>query len=118
VVKIGHISKEIARQLEVYTSSIEEEIELAKEVVTKEAVKLLQENSPELTGDYAKGWKRKKVGKDIVVHNKTDYQLTHLLEYGHAKAEGGRVQAKVHIRPVEEKIVNDFEERVERMIKQ
>jgi hypothetical protein len=118
VVKIDDLSNEIAKQLQQFTSFVEEELEATKDEVTKEAVSLLKQNSPVLTGDYKKGWRRKKIGKDIIIHNATDYQLTHLLENGHVKAEGGRVAAKVHIRPVEEKIVKDFEDRVERAIRQ
>ncbi|MFC3883754.1 HK97 gp10 family phage protein [Bacillus songklensis] len=111
------IAKELTKQLAQYTTSVEEELENAKEDVTKTGVTALKAASPKETGSYAKGWTRKKVGQDIIVHNRTDYQLTHLLEHGHAKAGGGRVVGIPHIRPVEEQMVKEFEERVEKAIK-
>jgi len=76
--------------------------------VAKETAKKLRSVSPKgATGSYAKGWKAgaRKDG-DYVVHNATDYQLTHLLENGHVVRNKygtyGRAPAQVHIKPVEE----------------
>ncbi|MNW18141.1 hypothetical protein D3C71_2175820 [compost metagenome] len=52
-----------------------------------------------------------------MIYNEKHYRLTHLLEKGHVKRGGGRVAARVHIEPVEERIVAEFEKRVERAIK-
>jgi hypothetical protein len=117
LVKVDDIAKEIAKQISQYTSLVEEEIGLAKEELTKEGVSLLRANSPIKTGGYAKGWRLKKSGKNMIIYNATNYQLTHLLEHGHVKRDGGRTQAIPHIGPVEEKIVKEFEKRVERAIK-
>jgi Bacteriophage HK97-gp10, putative tail-component len=118
VASIDDLTQEIAKQLEQYTEHVEEALEDAKEVVSKELVKDLKRNSPKATGSYAKGWTVKKFRTGNVVHNKTDYQLTHLLEHGHAKVGGGRVEGTPHIRPAEEKAVKEFVERVEEAIKQ
>lgn len=104
-----NLSEEIAKALSVYTNEVEESLEKAKIKVARDAAKTLKKSSPEKTGNYASGWAVKQVGTARVVHNKTDWQLTHLLENGHAKKGGGRVAAKVHIKPVEEKAINDFE---------
>lgn len=116
MVSVSNLANEIVRQVELYTREVEEEVEVSKVEVAKNAVDELRQKSPKLTGDYRKGWRVKKVGNNVVIHNKTDYQLTHLLEKGHAKAGGGRVPAKVHIAPVEERAVNDYLERVERAV--
>lgn len=110
---INNLSDEIANQVKIYTKQVKEEIEAAKEDVSKELVSELKRDSPEKTGSYKKGWKIKKEKKSNKIHNKTDYQLTHLLEHGHAKKDGGRVQAKIHIAPNEEKAVREFLDRIE-----
>lgn len=116
-IKIDDLANEIANQIALYTTAVEEEVEAAKEEVSKKTVNELKNSSPELSGDYRKGWTRKKEGDAIIIHNKTDYQLTHLLEYGHVNRDGGRTPAKVHIRPAEEKAVQEYLDRVERTIK-
>lgn len=61
-------------------------------------------NSPKDSGDYQKGWRVKKVYEGehdmlVRVYNKDHYQLTHLLEDGHANVDGGRTEGKPHIGP-------------------
>lgn len=111
------LADEINRALKEYTTEVEEGLEESKKEVAKMGVKILKRESPELTGDYRKGWRVKKVGTSYVIHNKTDYQLTHLLEHGHAKRGGGRVQGIPHIRPTEQKVIDEFTRQVERAIR-
>lgn len=115
--KIKDLSKEITKQLALYSKEIEEEMQTAKNDLSKEAVSLLREKSPKKHGEYAQGWTRKKVGNDYVIYNKK-YQLTHLLENYHAKKGGGRVPARPHIRPVEEQIIDEYLDRTAKAIKQ
>ena len=86
----------------------------------KIAKNMLRDKSPKLTGDYSKGWAYKKQksnqGMDVMIYNRTDWQLTHLLEYGHAKRGGGRVRAIPHIKPVEEQIHEEFPDALARAI--
>lgn len=70
------------------------------------------------TGEYSKDWDKKseaitKFTNKIIVYNEDHYRLTHLLEKGHALRRGGRnygsVKAYPHIRPVEQKVISEFE---------
>ncbi|TQR48523.1 HK97 gp10 family phage protein [Bacillus cereus] len=115
---IDNLAREITRELQRYENIVEEDLEIAKEEVATNLVDELKQKSPKNTGKYRKGWRKKKDGNAIIVHNALKPQLTHLLEKGHAKANGGRVPAKVHIAPAEEKAVNEFLERIERAIQQ
>lgn len=119
---IDSLANDIARELQRYGKEVEEKLEVEKEEVADNLVDELQEKSPKSDSKsgrkYAKGWRKKKEGNAFIVHNALKPQLTHLLEKGHAKVNGGRVPAIVHIAPAEEKAVNDFSERVERAIQQ
>ena len=91
-----------------YEKEIDETSQRVFAQIAKEAVQQLRATSPKQkggarSGSYAKGWTTKKEGTAVIVHNKTDYQLTHLLENGHALRQGGRWEPeKKHIKPVEE----------------
>lgn len=114
---INEIQKEIQKALQAYSYEVANDLDIAKNEVTTQLKKDLSQDSPEKTGDYKKGWRIKKFKKSNIVYNKTDYQLTHLLEKGHVKINGGRVQAQVHIRPNEQIAVKDFLKRVNKAVK-
>ncbi|MGN8648317.1 HK97 gp10 family phage protein [Gracilibacillus sp. HCP3S3_G5_1] len=111
------IAKQIADALKEFTSEVEEGMEDAKKEVSKDTVKNLRKDSPEKTSEYAKGWKAKKTKTGYVVHNAKKPQLTHLLENGHAKRNGGRVSGQSHIYPNEQNAIKEFERLVEKVIK-
>lgn len=116
--EIDNLAAEVQNALKHYVRGVSEQIEVDKKEVAAELVRVLKHApSPKLTGDYQKGWRMKKKGKKYIVHNATNYQLTHLLEHGHAKRGGGRVEAKIHIAPAEEHAVNDFIARIESAVK-
>jgi len=121
-VEVSLVDKEIMKYLQEYKEDVSEVVEIVSNRVGKKATEELKIKSP--TGyrkSYAKGWrlKKDKIGKNkyiVKIHNKTDYQLTHLLEFGHATRNGGRTEAIPHIRPVEEKYKKIFEQELKRDI--
>ena len=117
MVKINDLALEISKALQTYTAEVTEGLEEAKEKVAKNAVKKLKRRSPRKTGEYAKGWRATRVGSAWVVHNATNYQLTHLLEHGHAKRGGGRVAGIPHIGPTEKEAIQEYLEEAERVIR-
>lgn len=120
-IKADVLTKEIAKALEDYEDDISEAVEEVSNKIGKEAVEEIKQKSPKKRGNYTKGWslKKDKLGKNkysVKIHNKTDYQLTHLLEFGHATRNGGRTKAIPHIRPVEQKYVKEYEQELKRKL--
>ena len=97
------------------TDMVKEAVKKAGNTVKKE----ISANAPSRTGKYKKSFTVTKQeessnGMTVVVHSKNRYQLTHLLEKGHAKRGGGRVAAIPHIAPAEEKGIKQLQEEIER----
>lgn len=119
-VNVKGISKEFAKILSEYKEEVEEVISIAGDKVAKKTVSNLKKNSPKRKksgGEYAKGWRITTIKGKRIIHNKTKYQLTHLLENGHAKVNGGRVPGKPHIKPAEEQAIKEYVSEVEKVIK-
>ena len=104
-----------------YSQDIQDAITNEAQVVAKKGVAELKNKSPKRTGKYRKGWRvQTEKGRgyvDCTIHNATDYQLTHLLEKPHALRNGRTSTPQVHIAPVEQQCVSEFEKNVEMIIK-
>lgn len=97
----------VVKELASYSQDVTDGIKKEVKQVAKEMVQELKQTSPKDSGKYASGWKEKtefENSEDIRerVYNAKKPQLTHLLEYGHAKQNGGRVNGKPHIRTAEQ----------------
>jgi hypothetical protein len=122
-INIDQLAAEIAKGLADYSQDVVEKVNASSEAVGKAAVKRLKQTSPKRYGKYAKSWTmktEKAIGQPHtrIIHAKAPhYRLTHLLEYGHAKVGGGRVEGRPHIRPAEEMVIREFMAEVEEAIK-
>jgi len=119
------VSVQMGKILDQYSEKVQQVTNNAIDSVSKESANKIRNNSPVKTGSYAKGWAVKKSTKGkirgAIVHNKTDYQLTHLLENGHVIRNGvgtyGRAPAIKHIAPVEAWAVDELPEEIERNLR-
>lgn len=116
-INISKIADTIADNLKEYTADIEKGLQKDVKDVAKEASLKLRDTSPKKTGAYSKGWGSATQDGAQVVRNKDRPYLTHLLEKGHAKTNGGRTKAIVHIATVEQWAVDELTDRTEKRIK-
>ncbi len=105
---IGQMAEAITEELTKYRDLAADKTKKAVRRAGKTVREDIQANAPERTGAYAKSWKTKVTaedsqGLDLVVYSPSRYRIAHLLEYGHARRNGGRVRAIPHIAPAEER---------------
>lgn len=122
-----NITQEMKDILTDYSDDVMNAVVEALGEVAEEAAEELKQTSPRRKkhgGSYAKDWSvkedKKRTFASAIVYNKKHYQLTHLLEYGHATKNGGRkVEPIVHIEPVsvdsEEKAIKKITEAIEKL---
>lgn len=120
-VNIGELSSEIQKALSNYGEDVSTKLKKAVKEAGKVASDEIKANSPKDKGNYAKSWGLKVVKEDsshieVSVHSKKKYYLAHLLEFGHAKANGGRVEGKSHIKGTEDKAAEFLEEKLKEVL--
>lgn len=130
-VSIDDMAEVISQELESYRKEVMDALKKDVKAVAKETVQTLKKTSPRRAKNsskpkdkpqkppqrYYKGWKSKVTvdSQDdikLVIYNAKKPQLTHLLENGHAKVTGGRVEGIPHIRPATEQAEKELEGRV------
>lgn len=125
-ISVSEMEKVIMDALDEYKDKAEDVIGLTLPLVGKETADDLKVTSPKRTGHYANSWtygmrksRGSKKNNKLIVYNKKYYRLVHLLEKGHAKRNGGRVEAQVHVKPAqdkaEKKAIERIKEKLERL---
>lgn len=117
-ISIDSLAKEIASIMAGYAADVSEDVKKEARKTARETVKELKETSPEgpgsKKGHYKDGWTSKVETENsnsigIRIYNRKKPGLTHLLEKGHAKKGGGRVEGIKHIEPAEQKAIKKYE---------
>ena len=103
---IDNLAEEVMKGLQEYCELADDEMKKAVRKTATSVKKEISANAPKRTGAYAKSWTSSRVKEtshnlQMTVHSRNRYRLAHLLEKGHAKRGGGRVEGHPHIAPAE-----------------
>lgn len=134
VINPEKMAEEIVNAMKLYTKDVEEGIEKDVNDCADDGVKMLKNTAMPPASEsgtakpmtrrqwkeYAKSWQRKIDNKTnnitATIHNKEHYQLTHLLEFGHATRDGKRTRAFAHIKPTYEKLEDQLLKQIKKTI--
>ncbi len=121
-IRIDEMADVIGRELREYANVASDGVKKAVRKTANATRKQIQESAPVKSGTYAQSWKASVVQEyadrlHITVHSPKRYMLAHLLENGHAKRNGGRVQGNPHIKPAEEMATRMLEEKLRDLIR-
>lgn len=117
---LADYSKVLQSIITEYGEEARDEIGDAMRATGKELVKEVKARSPKRRGNYRMGWRSEtkefRLDASTVIYQQNSYQLTHLLEFGHALYQGGRykgeVEGKPHMAPVQDMAPDVFERKL------
>lgn len=114
-ISVDSLEAAIMAEVSAYSAKLAEAAKNNVKSVAKQCAQELKSISPRRTGGYASGWKHKVTFESsenirVRVYNAKRPSITYLLEDGHAKINGGRVEGKPHIsvakRNAEKRLLN------------
>ena len=122
-VTVENLAKAVNAELSLYSDEVLNALDASTFKVAEETRDEIKATARERFKGrkYWRSWtvtkENKKGGVNRIVHAKAPYyRLTHLLENGHAKVNGGYVAGRPHIAPAadksEERLVEDLTERI------
>lgn len=123
-IDIDELAIAVINELDAYREDVMEVVGKAVKETAKQTAAELRMTSPERDGDYKKHWTYKRDAKlkgrykfnTVVYSKKPSYRITHLLEHGHAKRNGGRVDGIPHISIAEKHAKEILMERLKRSL--
>lgn len=120
--KVGvfDVQSEINKLLNDYGDEVIDALKESIDETAKESVSKLKQKGDFKGRKYKSSWKSKneasRLNYGVVIFNEKHYRLTHLLEFGHVKQNGGRTRAFPHIAPVNDEAENLLIEKLERKL--
>lgn len=120
-ISIDQLANELTQAVKEYTEDVSKGVEKALNKAAEEIRDDAAAAAPKNTGDYAENFKVTKRGQDgnskRIIWNKKHHRRVHLLEFGHAKVGGGRVQGRPHLRPAYDKCSASLTDDIKRIIR-
>lgn len=118
-VPVDRLAAEVEKILDEYGGNVQQNLGDIVQAMSKQGANTLRSQSRGTfggSGKYAKGWTSQAVTGRLsaqgTIYNKDVPGLPHLLEHGHANRNGGRTPGREHIKPVEEALIKEFEQKV------
>ena len=106
-IPIDRLADELVQAVKEYTDDVAEGVRKKVDETARKVLKEAQALAPKRTGEYARTFTiTKEDGYGTtkrIIWNKKHYRRVHLLEFGHAKVNGGRVKEYPHLRPAYDK---------------
>ena len=121
-IPIDSLSETVMKELNEYADVACDEMKEAVKSSSTLVKNQIKATAPRATGAYAKSWSTKNTREtahslEVTVYSRNRYQLAHLLEHGHAKRGGGRVAARPHIAPAEQRGNEELVKEIESKLK-
>ena len=112
---VDEMGNAIQKEFEEYVELTAQEVKTICKEVADDVCDTIKDKAPVDTGGYKKSWEvtqtsNTSLGTVYTVHA-GKYQLTHLLENGHAKRGGGRTKAIPHIAPGEALAIKELKQK-------
>lgn len=122
-IKADDLANEISEIMESYAGEISGMLKEEVKNAGKLGVKVVKKHAQKKSGIYRRNLRLKRVFENshairLVIHaDNGSWRVAHLLEKGHAKRNGGRVQGKPHFSVAEQEIADYLGRAVELKIK-
>ena len=128
-VKLNEVGSAVGDLLYQYSADIQYDVIKETDEAADKLLKLIKNQAPvdwrkvKRRGKYKRSWKVKTTKDTFAVYEKTvyasgkEYRLTHLLEFGHKTASGGRTKPQSHIKPAADRITSEYVNEIKEIVR-